>query len=603
MTERAVSGQTIDNSGPTVPTIPGNAWVWILAILLLGCSLTLTTSSLMRARSQQLSLEEFNRQVDIATQQLESAIEKDKVLIVALQGIMETFTTVTREDFRLFVESVDIGRLFPDTQALSWNVMVPEGDEALSGFEREVRLDYSVVPEGYPEFSVRPAVTPIAGPRYVVKYIEPMASNLGAFGFDIGSKPQRRKTVERARDLDQGLATAPITLVQETGSQKGFLTMLPVYETPYHNSIEERRAQFRGVVVAATRIGNLIASSGKLEFTALQVFDVTDRAGDVAPESIYAQGLQNLGDDDQSLIRQIEVSGRMWELVFTQSAEALSSEGKLSRWAVPVLGGLSTALAALLVGYLATSRQRTLQLAEKLTQDLKLANDELSQSNDDLRQFAHVASHDLQTPVRNIMGSVSMLEDAMGEEPTEDVQLYLQFLKDSATRMRSLITDLLRYAETGQALDLKSVDLNATFALVTAVTKDICEEKAASLHVADMPTVPGDEHQLERVFTNLVTNALKYSSPDRAPVLDVSVCEADGFHEIRVRDNGMGMEAEHLQSVFEPFKRLHRQTDISGTGLGLAICRQIMEKHGGQISVEQSSASGTTVLLTLPIAV
>lgn len=599
MTDSAASEQKRGHTAPAVLRVPFSVWMWVLAILVLGTIVTLAMSNIMRDRTAQLAMQEFNRQVDVATSQLESAIEKDKTLTVAVQGMFHSFGTVSREEFSRFVAAVDIGKLFPDTQALSWNAVVPV--EETAAFEHAVRLDDSVQAGGYPDFAIRPAGA--VEQQYVVTYIEPMAGNEGAFGLDIGSNPVRRRTVEMARDRAEAMATAPITLAQETGSQKGFLFMMPVYQTAFPEDLDSRREQFRGVVVAVFRIGDLINGSGELDFSAVRVRDVTDadESAEVDIEVIYEQGTQNLSADHQSLLRRIDVAGRRWEVVFSQSAEALSSDGRLSRWAVPALGALSTALAALLVGYLATSRQRTLVRAEMLTVDLQRANDELSRSNTDLSQFAHVASHDLQTPVRNIMGSVSMLEDAIGENPDDEIQRYLQFLKDSALRMKSLISDLLSYAESGQELDLQSVDLNDTLTLVAVATQDIRESSGASLKIGEMPQVMGDDQQLERVFTNLITNALKYSRPDVPSQVEVTACEADDHHEIRIRDNGMGIDPEHQKTIFEPFKRLHRQNEIAGTGLGLAICRQIIDRHKGHIAVEQSSETGSTILLQLPI--
>ncbi len=598
MTDSAASEQKRGHTAPAVLRVPFSVWMWVVAILVLGSIVTLAMSNIMRERTAQLAMQEFNRQVDVATSQLESAIEKDKTLTVAVQGMFHSFGTVSREQFSRFVAAVDIETLFPDTQALSWNSVVPL--EETAAFERGVRLDDSLQAGGYPDFAIRPAGA--VEQQYVVTYIEPMVGNEGAFGLDIGSNPARRRTVEMARDRAEPMATAPITLAQETGTQKGFLFMMPVYQTASPQDLDARRAQFRGVVVAVFRIGDLINGSGDLDFSAVRVRDVTDadESADVDIEVIYEQGMQNLSEDHQSLVRRIDVAGRRWEVVFSQSAEVLSSDGRLSRWAVPALGALSTALAALLVGYLATSRQRTLVRAEMLTIDLQRANDELSRSNTDLSQFAHVASHDLQTPVRNIMGSVSMLEDAIGENPDDEIVRYLQFLKDSALRMKSLISDLLSYAESGQELDLQKVDLNDTLALVAATTQDICESAGANLQIGDMPQVLGDDQQLERVFTNLITNALKYSRAGVPSQVEVTACEAGDYHEIRIRDNGLGIDPEHQTTIFEPFKRLHRQSEIAGTGLGLAICRQIIDRHKGRIGVEQSSETGSTILLQLP---
>ncbi|MFK7859862.1 MAG: CHASE domain-containing protein [Granulosicoccus sp.] len=564
-------------------------------ILCIGGLLTGAVLSTIVSKQREISNSEYFNRVDNATEQLNNAVQKYSTLILAAQALFHASDDVSRRDFQSFINSLDIEKYFPFTQALSWNAAIESNNTA--SFERAVRLDDSIQPGGYPEFTVRPKTA--ENLRYIVTYLEPMTGNESAFGFDIGSNPARRATVEQARDTGDVVATAPITLAQESGNQKGFLMMLPVFNTDSSGRILQEKSELRGVVVAVFRIGDLIIKAGDLTFTFLQVFDVTEAWQNKAPELIFSRGDDTKSDKHEPLVRSITLANRQWKLVFTKPPE--ESATKTSTWAVGILGGLFTVLFAVFVGFIVTSRRRVERLADVLTVDLRTANKELNRSNEDLTQFAFVASHDLQTPIRNVRMSVDLLEEELGEVTSPEVKEYLKILNNSAERMMILTSDLLSYAKLGHnELQKTEINLNSLFRNVKRDTHEMCKADNVSLIVNDLPTIRANEQQLERVFTNLLENATRYAHPERSPVVEVDYTQTDDVLNILIKDNGIGIDSKFHDTIFIPFRRLHSQDKINGTGLGLSICKKIIENHGGSISVASSSANGTVFSISLP---
>lgn len=231
---------------------------------------------------------------------------------------------------------------------------------------------------------------------------------------------------------------------------------------------------------------------------------------------------------------------------------------------------------------------------------LKILNSELLRSNEDLQQFAFAASHDLQEPLRSVTSFVTLLERTAAERLTFQEKECLRYIAEGSSRMRALIDDLLRYSQVGQRpVAPQPVDLNAVFHSVLEDLHERISESEASITSGSLPSVNGDEAQLGQVLQNLIGNAIKYARPGIPPVIHLSATKENEHWLLQVRDNGIGIERDHLDQVFLPFKRLHRKK-ISGTGMGLAICRRVIEAHGGRIWVDSVAGEGSTFSFTLP---
>ena len=237
--------------------------------------------------------------------------------------------------------------------------------------------------------------------------------------------------------------------------------------------------------------------------------------------------------------------------------------------------------------------------ADVARQQAEAAKNALERSNSDLQQFAYIASHDLQEPLRAVSGYCQLLEMKLGDDPDEEVRTFLGHATDGATRMQSLINSLLDYARVETAgKDFELVDVNEAVSEALANLKVAVEESSAEVSLEGMPTVSGDRDQLVRLFQNLIGNAIKFRG-DAPPRVRVAAQERADHWLFCVSDNGIGIEPKHAERIFMIFQRLHTRTDYPGTGLGLAITKRIVERHGGKIWLESQAGAGSDFLFTI----
>lgn len=233
--------------------------------------------------------------------------------------------------------------------------------------------------------------------------------------------------------------------------------------------------------------------------------------------------------------------------------------------------------------------------------ELETRATELERSNADLARFAAVASHDLSEPLRMVTSYVQLIARRLELTDDDELAVYVGFAVDGAQRMRVLIDDVLRYAEAGRAEDAHAVvDLNDVVGDVVVDLSEAVTESGATIAVDVLPTVRGNRRELAQVFTNLLTNALKFRLPDEAPRVQITAEESGVGWRLTVRDEGIGIDEAQRERVFAMFQRLHSRAAYPGTGIGLALCRRIVESHGGQIWIEDGA--GTAVSFTLRAA-
>ena len=231
---------------------------------------------------------------------------------------------------------------------------------------------------------------------------------------------------------------------------------------------------------------------------------------------------------------------------------------------------------------------------------LARAREELERSNTDLAAFAAVASHDLQEPLRMVASYVELLSRRYADQLDERAQTYIGYATEGAKRMRGLIDALLDYARLrGAPRQVEEVSLDAVIAQVLDDTASRVAETNGRVTVEPLPTVPGDQGELTRLFQNLLTNALKFQR-DGAPRVRISAEFASTEWIVHVDDNGIGIPAEHRERMFEMFGRGQARTEFPGHGVGLAVCRSIVGRHGGRIWLDESPDGGARVAVALP---
>lgn len=239
------------------------------------------------------------------------------------------------------------------------------------------------------------------------------------------------------------------------------------------------------------------------------------------------------------------------------------------------------------------------RVAERTAQ-LARANASLEQSNAELKQFAYIASHDLQAPLRGVAGFAQFLATDYGDQLDETGKDFIQRIVSGVQRMKNLIDDLLEFSTVdSRQQPSHPVDLNEVFEDVMFSMRAFLTEIGAEVATAgELPSVSGDRGQILRLLQNLIDNAVNYRSSKPLKVVVSAQRKGEGWR-ISVSDNGIGIAPEHRERIFEIFRRLHNEKDYPGTGIGLAICRSIVGRHGGEIWVEAEPNQGTVFHFTL----
>lgn len=244
-------------------------------------------------------------------------------------------------------------------------------------------------------------------------------------------------------------------------------------------------------------------------------------------------------------------------------------------------------------------KTRSEQAVHELNQTLNLRAEQLARSNEELERFAYVASHDLQEPLRMVSSFLQLLQKNYKETLDERANKYIDFAVDGATRMRKLILDLLTYSQVSNKKEQPvAVDPNKLMEGIIVDYHPRIMKRNVALHIEELPVVMGNEMQINQLFRNLISNAIKYNNSER-PEIHIGSVDQGQRIEFFVKDNGIGIEEKFREKVFIIFQRLHQKGEYTGTGIGLAICKKIVELHGGKIRIESTPGEGTTFFFTL----
>ena len=612
----------------------------VALVLLLDLVLTAVFFTIVQDREQAHAQAEFERQAETYVTAIQKGIVRNLEVIESIGGLYAASGKVERDDFRRFVQG-SLSR-HREIQALSWNARVTNSERRQ--FEDSVRQ------EGYPQFQIKDGrldgqeVVDIDRHEYiVVTYIEPYESNEAALGFDVASNPTRLAAFESARDTGEMIATARITLVQETGNQYGFLILKPIYKTPTApETVEGRRQNLKGFAVGVFRVGDMVEAALEDLPEGIVNIQLVDEASPADEGLLYlgqASNSNNPADEEQLkdrgdlyLREPLEIPGRQWSILITPTSDLLGSQAAWEAWGV-LAGGLL--ITALLIAYLITvinHGAKTQRLSAELTtaneglktevternraeQELRILAANLERSNRELEEFASVASHDLQEPLRKVQAFGNRLKVGFNDALTGRGQDYLDRMLSSTDRMQTLINDLLAFSRVStKAEPFVPVDLNVVAAQVLADLEVAIEQADGQVEVGDLPTIDADPTQMRQLPQNLVSNSLTFRKQDEPPLLKVRGQLLDGpsingdagrranaVLELTVEDNGIGFDPKYSGRIFNIFQRLNGRGEYPGTGIGLSICRKIAERHGGTITASSQPNRGATFTVTLPV--
>ena len=541
----------------------------------------------------------FRREVETLDRALRREFVAHSEVLWSIRSFFAGSQEVDREEFRTFVRrplSAHSG-----LRALSFNQYVRDRERAAFEADLGAELGVDLVIRG----NGAAGDAEPAEPReeyVVVRFIEPLAENEPALGYDVRATESRRIALERARDTGEPAATEPIQLVQDPDAGAGFLLFMPIYTTDATPPTEaERRDLLRGFAVAVYDAGRLFANALEVATIPAAVVSLWDESG-TGGDRLLARSSAGAGPEAPSdraaacAVTTVHgVGGRRWTLRAHPTEAYLASQTGWQAWLVLAAGltftGLLGALLLCMTGRAALEAARLNEVAE--------VNGRLKLTNEELARFAYAASHDLRAPLRNIDQLVSFTFEDHGEELPDGARGFLERIQKRARHLSQLLEDLLEFSRVGwiqQEPELVDTD---------ALLRDVVELSNAgdrfTVAAVDLPTIETFRVPLEQVLRNLVSNAIKYHDRPSGQI-EVSCRDLGDSFEFAVRDDGPGIPPKHHEQVFELFRRLTSQEKVEGSGMGLALVRKIVTNRGGRVAIESDGKRGTTVRFTWPKA-
>ncbi|MBR9776644.1 MAG: PAS domain S-box protein [Cytophagales bacterium] len=251
-------------------------------------------------------------------------------------------------------------------------------------------------------------------------------------------------------------------------------------------------------------------------------------------------------------------------------------------------------------GVLVSAAIRDITARKKVERSLEIFNQQLQNKNKELEQFAYIASHDLQEPLRTVMNFTGLLERNHSQELGESGKKCMSFIMDATSRMSQLIKGLLEYSRIGANMERKTIDCNAVLDEIQRDLSSLIEETGTCIQIEPLPIIQGYAIEFRLLFQNLLSNAIKFRLPDVTPEIKVFAEEQKDYWMFCVSDNGIGISEEYQEKIFIIFQRLNPMNDYKGTGIGLAHCMKIVELHGGKIWVKSEIEKGSDFYFTIP---
>ncbi len=526
----------------------------------------------------------------------------------AIAGFIRENSDPQRQSFERFAN----GRLdsLVGVTGLSWNPIVLASERA--AFEQQMRL------QGMGSFEIRALSAdgslrqaPAAASHAPVAYMVPATEkNAPAIGFDVQSEPIRAAALSLAARSNKPTASGVITLVQN-GRPEAMLIVL---------ALKREDGTVHGYVTAAVQIDQLIeASLGGLRTQGIKiaVYKSDPLKGE---ELLYGEPVTGRA---MQLKLPINVGGQDWNLHFWLSNEYLQANRSWAVWTMLAAGMLFTGMTGMFLLLVIGRGSRVEQLVVERTLALAHANSLLAQevershaleketqhraeqlgaSNRELEQFAYVASHDLQAPLRNIASFARILEKRYRDKLSSEANEFLVFIRESVSELQQLIDDLLSLSKVNpQSAQMQPLPLGEPLRRATEQLRTVLDESHAVLTVEALPPVRGDVRLLTQLFQNLIANAVKFQPAGHIPQVHIRATrEPGGDWRCEVADNGIGIAPQNHDKLFQIFRRLNAADQYPGTGIGLALCHKIVGLHGGRIWVESTPGEGSRFLFLLP---
>jgi signal transduction histidine kinase len=416
-----------------------------------------------------------------------------------------------------------------------------------------------------------------------------------------------------------------LVLMAETGQRGYLLTEITEYLTPYEDALDrlseqlddmkELRSEVPGQRKRITSLA-LLVEQKIIELVHTVELAQADKEKRALKQVMSGRG-RNLYKELRTQVEHIKLLEINYRNTLFSKLATVEREAKVTF----AISGITSGLLLLGLAFFArlNARSETKHrielehqnevLAEKVamrTKELTLYSDELSRSNRELEDFAFVASHDLQEPLRKIRAFGDRLQSNYAHSLDKTGADYINRMTNAAERMSNLINDLLEFSRIStRGKPFTNVSLQTMIENTVEDLEVSIQESEATIMFGNLPEINADPSQMHHLFINLLSNAIKFRKTDVKPVIEIQYRQeeitAEQWHIITVRDNGIGFEQEFSDKIFSPFQRLHARTEYKGTGIGLAICRRIVERHGGNISATSELDIGTLFRIEIPV--
>ena len=543
---------------------------------------------------------------------IERALDQNVAILQSVKGFYAASNAVAEDEFAAFVEQwvSDHASL----QALEWVPRIPA--EQRESWERGLRQDGTSyrIRERADDGSLKDAG--IRDEYFPVMFLEPLAGNEAAIGYDLGSNASRRAALEAARDSGQPVATEPVQLVQKHDSQPGVLVFTPIYRNHTQNTtISERRENLSGFALGVFRLSDLareaLADESSMQLQ-LRIVDAQDASierpltmVDLSTEPVLIDALDSDTETDLPTINSTHTfAGRTWRIEIAAKSGYFALQHRWSTWMVLIGGMLFASLIAAFLLTITGQTAATEQLVEQRTRELELATHKAEAATKAKSEFLASMSHELRTPLTSIIGFSETLQSTdESERFSAETIDSLHTISRNGVHLLSLINDVLDLSkiEAGK-LEIEPSSVSP-FELIEDVTRLMnirAEEKELELRVDNKVFLPEtlelDPVRIRQILVNLIGNGIKFTDSGFVEIT-ASTMEVDGrtLLEFVVSDTGIGMNGEQIERILEPFTQADGTTTrkFGGTGLGLTISRRLARMQGGDISLESTPGAGS----------
>lgn len=614
------------------------AWLPTLVVAA-GVVVTIFLYQALEHRERELTQVRFESIAEDHIQTIERRIQDVFEAVHLMAGFHQGAPRLSPRDFEIYARSLRHRR--PGLRMLVWAPRVEH--EQRRRLEEEVRAHHDLpfaIRQRNDEGELVPAEE--RDVYYPVLFIHPFEPHKPIWGLDLAARAPADEALDRASESGELTATAPIILHSELDAMRSIWAFQAVYDQfmPDDDAtmagvvagVFEPREMIHGILPVFVR-GDILLEIRDAE--AAEPYDLVyhsvlegDQSGDDAEASnesdepdratpsprwrmVAAEAadevlpfLEEEALEEHEIVHRetINVGARRWQVRAMPSNDFLQAQRTWAPLAV-LVGGLGvTVLLGLYLNNVLTRARQVEQEVDQRTAELREMTGALRRSNQSLEEFAYIASHDLQEPLRKVRGFSEMLMADAGDQLAEQHRDYLERMQNAVTRMQDLISGLLAYSRvTTQSQEPQVVDLTQIVHQVVADLELRIRETNGNVTVADLPEIEADPVQMRQLFQNLISNGLKFHRPDVPPRVEVrGEMLRSGRCRIEVTDNGIGLPSDEVDRIFKPYQRLHRRDAYDGTGMGLPVCKKIVERHGGTITARGEPNHGATFTVILP---